>query len=60
MPFEGTDVKKYNGAKGTWHIHAQMDMVHMSTDGSVGRWGSLRAPLDLAAIDPVSISYIDT
>ena len=60
MPFEGIGVKEYNGAEETWHLCAQMDTAHMSTYGSVGRQGSLRAPLNLPVIDLVGVSYIET
>ena len=59
MPFEGISVKESNGAKGTWQLCDQMGAVHMSTDGGVGRQGSLRVSLDLAVIDQVGIPYID-
>ena len=36
MPFEGITIKKSNMAEGTQQLHTQMDVVHMSADGSMG------------------------
>ena len=57
MPFEGISIDKHNGAEGTWQLHAHMGVAHMSTDGDMGEQGSLRAPLNLAAIDLVGVPY---
>ena len=51
MLFEGMGVKEYKGTEESWQLCSQMGMVHMSADGGVGNWGSLRAPLNLGVID---------
>ena len=59
IPSEGISVKEHGGAEETYQLCAQMGMAHMRMDGGIGGWGSLRAPLNLAVIDPVNIPYID-
>ena len=59
MPSEGISIKECNRAKGTRQLHAQMDLAHMRTDSGSGGQGLLRAPLNLAAVDPVGIPFLD-
>ena len=58
MPFEGIGIKESNVVEGTWQLHGQMGMVHMRTDGGMGRQVSLSVPLNLAAIDLVGVPYV--
>ena len=37
-----------------------MGMAYMDEDGSMGGQGSLRAPLGLAVIDPLGVTYVGT
>ena len=59
MAFDGIGMKDNNGAEGTWQLHAQMGVLHMSTDGGMVGQGSLSTPLNLAVVDPLGVTYVD-
>ena len=55
MPSEG--IEEHKRAKGIQQLCSQMGIVHMRTDSGKGGGGSLRAPLDPAALDQVCVPY---
>ena len=57
MPLEGVGIKKSYRTERTWQFCAQMGVMHMGADGSMGGWVFLRASFSPAALDLWGVTY---